>query len=561
MLKTNKSIQRKVILVSSLSIFLTGSILVGLAILQFNQYFLESMQEHLDKNAKLFFNFLDTSFTGSFVEKENSIWKGEKNLKELEKLLEKFSEETDVEVGIYYKDKKIVSSFKNSNLDQNSNSHIQKVLELGNKLYFSKKINDINWILLYTPILNLEGKSIGVLEFKVADIKYRKIFWTYVVRALVVLVVCLAVAIISLRYYLLRKFRLLDEIENKLVSVSQGNLQLEVLESSSQNEFSVLDESLNNLALNLSGILTSLNHYGNSLDSHSQIIKNITKELSKNFQTEKTQIQKVHSSLDQIQNSFELISGKFNSSVNLINNISINLSKLANSGLEISTGIQELVKITENSGKRVNEGKEGIQLALDTMEEVKAKTSKITEFTSLITEISDMTNLLALNASIEAARAGESGRGFAVVAMEINKLAEKTMESVKSVKHIIQETLKTVNLGVEKVTNSANLLQSILEDISKIQTKANSFQDKISEQSVNTKNISDSAQSLNEFSQSLKESVNNIYSFSISIGEDMKLLIQANELSDRENQSLLKLAEDLKEESEGLVQIVNSFKL
>ncbi len=73
------------------------------------------------------------------------------------------------------------------------------------------------------------------------------------------------------------------------------------------------------------------------------------------------------------------------------------------------------------------------------VESLSTRARQMTDIVNTITDISDQTNLLSLNASIEAARAGESGRGFSVVAEQIQKLADNSKNSAEEIQKIISE--------------------------------------------------------------------------------------------------------------------------
>lgn len=113
----------------------------------------------------------------------------------------------------------------------------------------------------------------------------------------------------------------------------------------------------------------------------------------------------------------------------------------------------------------VQQVSETMTAAVETMREVEKNSQRISETISVISDIADQTNLLALNAAIEAARAGEHGKGFAVVADEVRKLAEKSSESAKEIAGVVRASSAIVEKGTRLVESTGANLAKAVEEI------------------------------------------------------------------------------------------------
>ena len=135
--------------------------------------------------------------------------------------------------------------------------------------------------------------------------------------------------------------------------------------------------------------------------------------------------------------------------------------RIVTNGITIIQDMNEAVKRTEESLKK----------DMEIIRDLSEQSSDIVRILSLINEISEQTNLLALNAAIEAARAGEAGRGFAVVADEVRRLAGKTMEFTESIDKVLKEIDKKVNDArqhIEEVVKETSLQRDKSSDVEEL---------------------------------------------------------------------------------------------
>ena len=221
--------------------------------------------------------------------------------------------------------------------------------------------------------------------------------------------------------------------------IADGNLDVEIT-INSKDEIGVLANAFKKMIDNINDVMSSINAASEQVAYGSRQVSDSSIALSQGATEQASSIEELTSALEQI---------------------SVQTSHNAGNADEANI-------IAESTKENAESGNEQMKDMLNAMKDINDSSKSISKIIKVIDEIAFQTNILALNAAVEAARAGQHGKGFAVVAEEVRNLAARSANAAKETTDMIENSIKKVDDGTIMAKRTAEALDKIVGDISKV---------------------------------------------------------------------------------------------
>ncbi|ELV8689194.1 methyl-accepting chemotaxis protein [Vibrio vulnificus] len=283
-----------------------------------------------------------------------------------------------------------------------------------------------------------------------------------IVTGVILLLVSAVVMVLTLEH----AYKPLLKLKKAVLGLSKGSGDLTArLTVEGGDDLAQISEGFNRFVQSLQGMMLQVSEASQNISSNIVQLNQTAVENEKVLITHSAETDQVVTAITEMSESARSVAENVTQS----NRITEGASKEAKQSLEIVnnavTTVSALVNDVEEMSNRI------VSMNQDA--------NKISEVLNVIGEISEQTNLLALNAAIEAARAGEQGRGFAVVADEVRALAARTQNSTTEISEMLSKLLDGTSSVVASMERTKQQCQSTASKTSEVSNSLNLMSDSV----------------------------------------------------------------------------------
>ena len=448
--------------------------------------------------------------------------------------------------------------------------HIEKVLQDGHH-YSDLLASDYGeYISGFVPIKNSAGEVIAFLGVDI-DASYIEGIASSIANSILpgmvgVFILLMVGGLILLYYYINKSLKPLNDLVTASTLLEQGDLKgatevVSSIKTKSNNEITTFTKAFSKMLNGLSSTFKTIRDKTGNLE---HVVDNINESADKVGDSSMA----IAKNISEISASSEQQKASNDEVMLAMNEMAIGIQRLADTTSAIAASSSDMTSLVESSVVSSQEVVEQIQSVetsvVRTSEHVREmgdKFNSIEEMVSVITNIADQTNLLALNAAIEAARAGEAGKGFAVVADEVRKLAEMSRHSADDIHNHLQSFLKIteralseMNRSTEDVKSGSAAVASIGEKLNQILVSVENVNGQIQDDSAVIQQMSASTEEVLASTEQVNALVTNTTNKTRDVATSTEIQV---EMVNRLNE----IVHRLDETSDDVVREIEKFKL
>ncbi len=326
---------------------------------------------------------------------------------------------------------------------------------------------------------------------------------------IIVLVIALVVGVMAAMFTSKQINTVVRQVNLILTNILKGDFTQKI-HSERAGDIGKLANTVNQFSDQLQNIIHEIQSSVNELHQTSHNLTSVTQTTTENVQQQNRETEQVATAAEEMSLTSQEVASNTASAASSARTADTDAQTGSEKSNAALNGIKHLVSNLEGSA--------------DVIHTLQEDTGNISMVLDVIREISEQTNLLALNAAIEAARAGEQGRGFAVVADEVRTLASRTQESTDQIKDLIDRLQvgadNAVNamkssIGeaqknsaqVEEVASSLNQIKNEIYNINSVLTQVASASE---EQSVTSNEIANNIASISTISSRTSQSAESL---------------------------------------------------